>query len=901
MTATSTKIGMHSNLTQTGDETAFNSRQTLFKLKPLSRAILIAMGATAGFTTAPAVVAEEHAVIEEIIVTARKRSESLQDVPISVMAFTGEDLKKKSIKSLEDYARQIPALTYSSWLPGSSIVVFRGVTVTADAFSGSSSAATYFNEMPISSQGANPEVAIVDMERLEAVSGPQPTTYGASAQSGVLKFVTAKPDLSEFSGSIDVSASAMEEGDAGYDFQGMLNIPMGDKFGVRIAVAQSSVGGFVDNISGTSASTHDWTPAFATGYAADNSYPDGFGGDATGNFGRGPIERVTKSNADVAEDDVGEITTSVFRLTGTWEMNEDWSATGMFQYQDTEVDGISSWNPGIGDLNQIRFKKETKDDDWYLASLVIEGDLGFADFTSATGFMSRDIVYDLDSSTYLHQFQGIGGVYYNMLDIANVVYYGEVYSTYTYSIPAYNGSITGFTPATYAYTYYITQLTDNTSTMFDDYTSDRFSQEIRLSSKDDGKRYQWMVGAFYEKFETDSYFRGLVDDFGDSIGGTIINRKGYENRVPGALVRNPGQSWYGKTDSKDEQWAVFAEFGFDVTEKLNVTVGLRYFDAEATNQNVTLNADGTQAQTCAEDAAGNCILSTSNISEFNLLGTSAPANTSKDSDTLPLARITYQLSDNILTYYTYAEGFRAGGTNIVRAVSSADDRYDADKLINNEIGLKTTLFGGRLVLNMAAYKMTWENIQLVAADPTIDFGWGQVTVNAGEAEILGFETNFMFAATERLRFDGSFSWTDAEVTEGASIGDDIVVSDGEKLPLSPKYKLALGLEYGFPILRFNAEGYVRADYSYTDEQTNATQGSTLLTSSTLLRGTITTMPSYSITNLKVGIEGDDWGVSLALSNVFDKRAITYVPTRWTDGRVYSVRPQEFTLSFAKHF
>jgi len=900
MAAINSQIGMHSNLTQTFDEADFNRGQNFLKLKPISRAVLMAIGATLGVTVVPAVVAQEGAVegpvIEEIIVTARKRSENLQDVPISVMAFSSEDIAKKGIRSLEDYARLIPSLTYSSWLPGSSIVVFRGVTVTADAFSGNSSAATYFNEMPISSQGVNPEVSMVDMERLEAVSGPQPTTYGASAQSGVLKFITARPDLSELSGYIDASGSAMEEGDPGYDFRGVINIPViEDKFAVRIVASQAREGGYVDNILGSTADTHDWTPAFNTGYASDNSYPDGFGGDETGNFGRGPIDHVTKSNADVAEDDIGEITTTTFRLTAGWQLNDDWLVTGLYQYQDTEVDGISSWDPASGDLNQIRFKKETKDDEWYIATVVVEGDLGFADFTSATGFMNREIVYDLDSSTYLHQFQGVGGVYYNSLDIASVVYYGEVYSTYTYSIPAYNGSITGFTPATYAYTYYITELTDNTSTMFDDYESDRFSQELRLTSKDNGQRYQWMVGGFYEKFESDYTFIGSVDDYGDSIAGTIIQRK------DGFVVRNPGQSWYGRGETEETQWAVFAEFGFDVTEDLNVLVGLRYFEADTEISNLTLNADGTQAQNCAEDAEGVCILSASNITPNNRIGTSAPSNKTEDSDTLPLARITYTFNDNVLAYYTYSEGFRTGGTNILRAVSSASNKFEADKLINNEIGLKTTLMDGRLVLNMAAYHMTWEDIQLVAADPTIDFGWGQVTVNAGEAEITGFETNFMFAATQRLRFDGSFSYTDAEVTEGATIGDDIVVSKGEQLPLSPEYKVSLGAEYGFPVAMFNAQGYVRVDYSYMDEQTNATQGSTLLTSSTLLRGAITTMPSYSITNLKIGLERESWNISLALNNVADEVAITYVPTRWTDGRVYSVRPRELVFNYTKYF
>ena len=879
--------------------------QKLFNLTPIRRAVLMACGATIGVTAAPAAVAQaqEVAALDEIIVTARKRSENLQDVPISVMAFGADAIAKQGIKSLEDYARLIPSLTYSSWLPGSSIVVFRGVTVTADAFSGNSSAATYFNEMPITSQGANPEVSLVDMERLEAVSGPQPTTYGASAQSGVLKFVTAKPDLSEFSGYVDVSGSFIPEGDPGYDFQAVANIPLiEDIFALRVVGYQSREGGYVDNIRGSTADTHDWTPAFES-YPAPASYPGGFDGPNTTDPSnpRPAIAHVTKTNHDVAEDNIGDIETQGLRLTAGWQLNEDWLVTGLYQYQSMHVDGIASWHPEFGDLNQIRFKNETKDDDWYISTLVLEGDLGFADFTAASGFMNRDIVYDLDSSTYLHQFQGIGGVYYNMFDIK---YFGTgtpgvAYSTYTYSIPAYNGSITGWTPGPGAYTYYITELTDNTSRMWDDAGSQRFTQELRLTSKDNGQRYQWMVGGFYERFDSDYVFRGFVDNYGDSIAGTIIERK------DGFVVRSPGQSWYGRGDTEETQWAVFAELGFDITDNLNILLGVRYYDADTTDTNHTLNADGTQSQNCLEDSAGDCIFSASNVTPDNRIGTAGATSSATDTGTLPLATITYTLNDNILTYFTRSEGFRTGGTNIVRAVSTASRKFDADLVINNEIGLKTTLMDGRLVVNMAAYQMTWEDMQLVAADPTIDFGWGQVTVNAGEAEISGFEANVALAATDRWRFDGSVSFIDSEVIEGATIGVDSqgipipVISVGEQLPLSPELKASFGAEYNFPIA--NNDGYIRLDYSYVDEQTNATTGSGLLTSSGLLRGLITTMPSYSIGNLKFGMQGESWGVSLAVNNVADERAITYVPTRWTDGRLYSVRPREFVVNFRMNF
>ena len=870
-----------------------SGEQKLFNMTPVKRAVMTACGATVAVTAAPAAVAQEQEQIalEEIIVTARKRTENLQDVPVSVLAFSSDAIARQGIQSLEDYARLVPSLTYSSWLPGNSIIVFRGVTVTADAFSGNSSAAIFFNEMPLTSQGLNPEVSTLDMERIEAVSGPQPTTYGASAQSGVVKFITAPAIQSEFGGFVEVAATAMPEGETGHDFQAAVNIPVvEDKFALRVAAQQSRQGGYVDNISGSSADSHDWTPVFSS-YAAMTAYPDGIGGPLG-------IPRVTKTNHDVAEKDVGDIETDVLRLTADWQLNDNWSITALYNYQGTFVDGIASWEPALGDLNQVRFKKETKNDDWYVGTLVIEGDLGFADFTSATGYMDREIVYNLDSSTYLHQFQGQGAVLYNSFDIAYFPYYNI-----TVGYPAYNGSITGWAPGPgvsyYAGlpTYYITELTDNTSRMWNRDKSDRFAQELRLTSKDEGQRFQWMIGGFYEKYSDSYVFRGLVDNYGDSLAGHIINQQGF-------TTRSPGQSWYGRGTTEDTEWAVFAEVGFNITDNLNILVGARYFNAEAEEFNHTLNGDGTSSQNCLEDATGVCITDPANVTEDNRLGTAPAFSSAENSDTLPLVTVTWSISDDILTYFTRSEGFRIGGTNIVRAVSTASRKYDPDLVINNEIGLKTTLWGGRFVWNMAAYQMTWENMQLVAADPTISLGWGQVTVNAGEAEIEGFETNFALAASDRWKFDGAFSYTTSEVIEGASLTDpdgevSDIISVGEQLPLSPEIKWSLGAEYMFPAV--NSDGYIRLDYSYVDEQTNATEGSTLLTSSDLLRGTIATLPDYSITNLIMGIENDTWGVRFAVNNLTDERAVTYIPTRWTDGRQYSARPLEFRLSYRRNF
>lgn len=890
--------------------------QKAFEMTPVSRGVLTACGATIAATAGPGVVmAQEVAALEEIIVTARKRTQNLQDAPVSVMAFGADKIAKQGINSLEDYARLIPSLTYSSWMPGSSMVVFRGVTVTADAFSGSSSAATYFNEMPITSQGLNVDVAMVDMERLEAVSGPQPTTYGASAQSGVLKFVTAKPDFSELSGFVDVSGGFMDEGDNSYDIRGVVNIPMADdKFALRIVGFQSLEGGYVDNILGSTEQTHDYQAAW-------DSYPSAvagvYGGVSLEDSG---INRVSKTNQDVAEDNIGDIETQGLRLTGAWAPNDDWLITGMFHTQSTYADGIGSWHPEFGDLNQIRFNDETRDDEWYIGSLVIEGDLGFADFTSATGYMRRDIAYDLDQSTYLHQFQGVGAVYYNMWEIAypSGFYYGLYYNdpetvyencgtgvAYCYvpfggtvAYVAYAGAITGWTDSGYLNSlgdpiYYITELSDNTGTMANKEGSNRFSQELRLTSKGDG-RMQWMLGGFYERYNDRYTFRGRVDNFGNSIVGNVVSQR------PGnPMVRSPGQTWFGTGPSEETQWAVFGELGFDITDNLNILVGARYFDAESETTNLSLNLDGLQSQNCLEDVTGVCITDPANVTADNRLGNFGGNSSASEKDTLPLVTLTWNINDDVMFYGTMSEGFRIGGTNLLRATSTANREYVSDKLVNTEIGLKSTLMDGRFVFNIAAYDMTWEDMQLVAADPTIDFGWGQVTVNAGEAEITGVEANFALAATERWSFDGSFTFTDSEVTEGASIGDVEVISVGEQLPLSPELKYSLGAEFAFAM--GNSDGYLRVDHSFVDEQTNGTQGSSLLTSSSLLRGTITTLPDYSITNLILGWGSDDYNVSISLNNVADERALTYKPTRWTDGRVYSVRPRELVFRYRKNF
>ncbi|MDH3532258.1 MAG: Plug domain-containing protein, partial [Gammaproteobacteria bacterium] len=168
--------------------------------------------------------------IDEIIVTSRKREESLQRIPFSIQALPEEMLKKMGASSMADYARFIPSMAWTETVPGLSTIVFRGIRVSGGPLSHASSS-VYVDEFPITSMGEQPDPYLVDIARVEALAGPQGTLFGASAQSGTLRIVTNKPDLEGFEAIADFSTYSGSESDTGYEISGVLNVPLvEDKF-----------------------------------------------------------------------------------------------------------------------------------------------------------------------------------------------------------------------------------------------------------------------------------------------------------------------------------------------------------------------------------------------------------------------------------------------------------------------------------------------------------------------------------------------------------------------------------------------------------------------------------------------------------------------------------------------
>ena len=174
------------------------------------------------------------AELEEVVVTARQRAESSQDIPMMVQAISGEELQKQGITTLEDFSRQVAGLNVQTTTPGQNTIVFRGVS-DGGGFLVDPTAAVYLDEQPMSLTSASPDIYPVDLARIEALAGPQSTLYGASSQSGAIRVITNKPDPSGFEANIGAGFSTVQNGDTGYEVDGMVNIPLSDTVAIRLA------------------------------------------------------------------------------------------------------------------------------------------------------------------------------------------------------------------------------------------------------------------------------------------------------------------------------------------------------------------------------------------------------------------------------------------------------------------------------------------------------------------------------------------------------------------------------------------------------------------------------------------------------------------------------------------
>ena len=324
---------------------------------PIASALLSCIPAAARADDTPAA---DTGGLAEVVVTAQKRTENIQDVPISIQAFGTEKLEQMNVGSFDDYAKLIPSLSFqSAGGPSFEHTYMRGIASGGDGnHSGSQpSVGMYMDEQPVTTIDGNLNLHIYDIQRIEALSGPQGTLYGASSESGTIRIITNKPDPKAFAAGYDVEGNSVTHGGQGYKFEGFVNIPLTDVLAVRLVGWDEKDAGYINNVPGTVTFT-------------------GGGANITANA--------------LAREHANTIETKGGRAALKFDLNDNWTILPQFMGQVTDTNGDFSYNPAIGPLENMKFLPEYTHDSWVQSALTIEGKIGDFDLVYAGAYLTRN-------------------------------------------------------------------------------------------------------------------------------------------------------------------------------------------------------------------------------------------------------------------------------------------------------------------------------------------------------------------------------------------------------------------------------------------------------------------------------------------------------------------------------
>lgn len=344
------------------------------------RAALALFGSTILCTSGASLAQEAEAdnLGDEIIVTATKRSENLQDVPIAITAINTEKLDQLQVTDFDDYAKFLPSVSFQTLGPGASNVYFRGVASGENANHSASqpSVGTYLDEQPITTIQGALDIHVYDIARVEALAGPQGTLYGSSSQAGTIRIITNKPDTSGFYGGFDAEVNSVAHGGEGYIAEGFLNAPISDNAAVRVVGWYKKDAGYIDNIPGTLTF---------------------------------PSSGIVFDNDPFVEKDYNDVETYGGRAALKIDLDDDWTITPQVMGQKQFSHGVFGQESGLGKLQVQQYNPERFNDRWWQAALTIEGKIGSWDVTYAGAYLKRRVSGQSDYSEYAYFYDALAG------------------------------------------------------------------------------------------------------------------------------------------------------------------------------------------------------------------------------------------------------------------------------------------------------------------------------------------------------------------------------------------------------------------------------------------------------------------------------------------------------------
>lgn len=826
-------------------------------LRLMTGVSLIAMTGLIGFTANAQEADEPEARrLQSVTVTATKRAESAQDIPVAVNAIGEQQLDELGVTNSTDYLLQLPGVTAGGSGPGQNTIYIRGLAsttpnlTTAGVAGLAPNVAFYLDEQPLAQPGRNLDVYAADLERVEVLSGPQGTLFGASSQAGTVRLITNKPSFAGFDASLKASTSFTEGGDMSNSVEAMVNIPVNEKFALRAVTYVDNQGGYIDNVGGTL--TAEQSARFrAAGTVRDNGVAvsaDRGGFQAGADLSN--VNFIEANNSNIAENNVNDVTYAGFRLSGAYEFNGDWDLLVSHARQQLESDGVFFADPDLDDYDVVRFTDDTMEDEFSNTSWTLNGRLGMLEAVYTGAYTERTTEQTTDYSDYLFVGQYLP---YYICD-GSVTYPGA-------------GGPTGTCQAPNLFVNSLTQTKVQT-------------HELRFNTPNEN-RLRATFGGFYSDLEltelNDFVYPGSEFAIGfNGVAGFADNYPLTNTAVTG-VVGSAAPGYFSdagpfptgvifRNDVRrtDEQMGLFGEATFDISEQFAVTVGARWYDVEVDLEGSANSSFFNLGQTDDAQRAG------TNISALFAPGNAAGAPDTASTDGMIYKLTgTYTPTDNMLFYATYSEGFRPGILNRPGGNSNPAGTFtvpfgvDTDEVKNYEFGWKTELFDNSLRLNGSAFFVEVEGLQTTILDPSITNLF--FSDNAANAEIRGIEADFTWApySIEGLTIAGAFSLLDTEITEVLTPTNDVL--KGAPLAFAPEFQGNLRARYEWDLDQKIDGSDLRAHVMPQIVFSSDSRSDIIEINSADIDG-------YATLGATLGVSADQWSAELFATNLTNEYA-----------------------------
>ncbi|MGO8828614.1 MAG: TonB-dependent receptor [Steroidobacteraceae bacterium] len=876
---------------------------------PLASAISAILAG--GMPVAMAASDTETNTLEEVVVTAQKVTENLQNVPISIETLGTQKIEQLNITDIDTYVEYLPGVTTVKGLGqggngiGTTHVYMRGVVSGQDGNHSASqpSVGTYFDEQPVTTIDGTVDMHIYDIARIEVLEGPQGTLYGASSEAGTIRIISNKPDPTKFEASYDVSGQAIYNGGVGSVVEGFVNVPISPFLAVRIVGWDEHDPGYISNVAGTDANA----------------------GIVNGQRTLDPWSATTgQTLGSTVNSDYNTVHTKGGRLAVKLDINDNWTVMPTFMGQSLSSSGFFAYDPAVGDLQLVHFGPENLQDSFTQSALTVDGKVSDFDITYSGGWFTRNthsIADYADYSYFYEKYYGSGCLWltqagYNYAQanpkaVSNC-YAGQNQPAGSYTEPQEFVITTGH------------------------YT--KWSQELRVTTPQD-YTVHGTVGVFAERQVHDIW----EDYVMPGLGGNpyTYNPQGLAQSLimPGL---NNNTIWLTDEQRVDRDQAAFAQMNWEINKSWELTGGFRQWKYTNSLQGFYGYSEGYNNFSGYFPGQNACGPNGQNAWAGFPNTTYAPFHyapctdlNAEVSDTghTELGRLSYKFDADHLVYATYSTGFRPGGVNRVydTQIHSIYPPYQADYLKNYEIGWKTQWLGETVRWNGAVFVDDWNDFQFTFLGPN------SVTVvqNAPSAQIRGVETNAEWRIGGGWQVSGSATWIDAKLTSnfcGAYVpgtlnlttncptqqsgapgspipyADGTVVTgpyaaDGTRLPVVPHWKANVITRYAFGLGDW--DGFGQVAYVYQDSSVP------LLFPSFYQTGPqgqqhLGELPPYSLVNVSTGASRNGMQVQFLVNNLFNSlgeigRFSACTPTTCNQPYVVPVQPRTFWLKVGQKF